>query len=337
MLIHNRTGKIIIGVDAGNFNIKTANFCFPFGVYKSDEHRDIFTELLYEQTYYTLAENPLPIANDRTKDNNFKTLTFIGVMKELLQSGINLTKPMEISLAVGLPINRYNVEKLKKNLQNYYKGTHLLEYDGHVAELVIKDVFVFPQGFPALYSKNPTSRMIEMAEYSGTGIPYDYILRNEPDTLIVDIGGGTVDVTTLKDGIPSGENFFSLDLGLHSCYIKMNDEAALLEDYGGGLGHSFITSYLLGMKTNLIDEEKEIIRSNIQTYASNLIAELKNRVRKLNKYYVLLVGGGADVVYNSLKPIGAIRNLDMLSSVNANAQGYEEMAQRYYTANASNA
>ena len=54
---YNMNGTIILGVDAGYGNYKTARCCFPTSVSRSDQP-PIFTRnyLEYEGSYYTIGE-----------------------------------------------------------------------------------------------------------------------------------------------------------------------------------------------------------------------------------------------------------------------------------------
>lgn len=320
--------KIIIGADIGNFNTKTSEFCFPTGVSIKGLGFNLGECLVYEGVNYALKKTSMDIVDDKTTDKRFLVLTLFGITKELIHGGINLCEefPVHITLAVGLPLNIYGKGDNNKRLAEYYEGEHKYSYKEKQITLFIDKVVVLPQGFPALYSKNYTQSMLENEQWNEFSTPYGYISKNIPKALIVDIGGGTVDIISVIEGLPTTDQYLSFNLGLYNCYAKIDNEIENLR--GRALGSISITHYLTKKSTLLNDDEIESINKQINIYIDELLSKLTRNSVSFEDDYILLVGGGGNVVYNALKQRNVIRHLDILADVKANAKGYEELVKR---------
>lgn len=317
--------KYIIGVDTGNFNVKTANFCFPSGITQVDLGYKMGECLEYNGKNYTLKNTPIEIMEDKTVDERFLIMTLFSIAKELLynEETFLIDDPANVILAVGLPLSHYGDDEYNKNIENYYKKDFVFRYKGKDRKITIERVIIFPQGFPALYSSNSTLKMMEDGTLNTLTCPTNYFANNVSKALLVDIGGGTVDVISVINGVPTTDQYLSFNLGLYSCYAQIDNEIEKLR--GTTLGNITITNYLTNAKTFLNEKEKQIIDNQINLYIDELISKLKRNKISLEDDYILLVGGGADVVYSILEQRGIARYLDILTDVKANAKGYESL------------
>ena len=67
---------IIIGIDHGYGNIKTAHACFPTGVTAHDKEPTFKNDLLiYEGGYYTIGEGHKEFAAEKMMDSDYYLLT----------------------------------------------------------------------------------------------------------------------------------------------------------------------------------------------------------------------------------------------------------------------
>lgn len=327
--------KIVIGLDAGNFNHKTENHCFSSGIKEVDPSFSLGDCLTYEGEKYTLKGTPLEIMKDKTVDNRFLAMALFGIAKELIHRGIQCMEddpdPLSIILVIGLPLNQYGDTDYENNLVNYYAGTHKFRYNGKDQCIFVENVVIMPQGFPALYCDTMTQIMIDEKLGDEYLTAHEYISTNISKALIVDIGGGTVDVISVIDGIPTTDQYVSFNLGLYSCYAQIDNSIEKLR--GTALGNISITHHLSGKHTYLTDEEKAVINSQIDIYVDELVSKFRSNKISLEDDYILFVGGGAGVVYNAFKRIGIGRHIDKLSDVCANAKGYAEIARRSMSQN----
>ena len=93
---------LIVGIDHGYGNIKTANTVTPTGITKLDA-APTFTKntLFFEGSYYQIGEGHKEYLADKWQDEDNYLFTLMGIARELNQEGITSAK---VYLAVGLPI-----------------------------------------------------------------------------------------------------------------------------------------------------------------------------------------------------------------------------------------
>ena len=93
---------IIIGVDHGYGNIKTANHCFRTGITAYDSE-PLFTKdmLVYGGKFYLIGEGHKEFLPDKIKDEDYYALTLVAIAKEL--SAEDLTEGT-VHIAAGLPL-----------------------------------------------------------------------------------------------------------------------------------------------------------------------------------------------------------------------------------------
>ena len=71
---------IIIGIDHGYGNIKTAHCCFPTGVIISDKEPTFKSNLLvYNGSYYTVGEGHKEFISDKMTDGDYYILTLAAI------------------------------------------------------------------------------------------------------------------------------------------------------------------------------------------------------------------------------------------------------------------
>ena len=74
--------RIIIPMDHGNRNLKTAQHVFTSGFIESDCKPVLGDYLYYNGRYYTLSEQRIPYMRDKTGDERFFILTLFGIAME---------------------------------------------------------------------------------------------------------------------------------------------------------------------------------------------------------------------------------------------------------------
>lgn len=75
---------IIIGIDSGYGNIKTANCCFPASV-STYAKEPVFKEnlLVYESKFYLIGEGHKEFLADKTRDLDYYVLALAAIAREL--------------------------------------------------------------------------------------------------------------------------------------------------------------------------------------------------------------------------------------------------------------
>ena len=76
--------QIIIGIDHGYGNIKTAHCCFKTGVAAYDKEPTFKSNMLiYEGRYYIIGENHKEFISDKMTDGDYYILTLAAIAREL--------------------------------------------------------------------------------------------------------------------------------------------------------------------------------------------------------------------------------------------------------------
>ena len=77
---YNNTNPIIIGIDHGYGNIKTAHCCFKTGVAAYDKEPTFKNNLLiYEGKYYLIGEEHKEFISDKMMDSDYYILTLAAI------------------------------------------------------------------------------------------------------------------------------------------------------------------------------------------------------------------------------------------------------------------
>ena len=116
MMKTNRNETImVIGIDHGYGNMKTATRCFPSGVARYDEEPIFQNNLLvYNGMYYQIGEEHKEFCAEKTQDKDYYVLTLAVIARELDGKGMNRAK---VHIAAGLPLTW--VATQKEDFQKY--------------------------------------------------------------------------------------------------------------------------------------------------------------------------------------------------------------------------
>ena len=99
---YSMNGALIIGVDNGYGNMKTANCVFGTGVLAYDKEPVFKSDMLvWNGRYYLIGEGHKEFAPDKIKDEDYYVLTLAAIAKELKAE--NLTEAHSV-IAAGLPL-----------------------------------------------------------------------------------------------------------------------------------------------------------------------------------------------------------------------------------------
>ena len=100
---------MVIGIDHGYGNMKTATRCFPSGVVRH-EKEPIFQNnlLVYHGMFYQIGEEHKEFCAEKTQDEDYYVLTLAAIARELEGKGLNRAK---VHLAAGLPLTWVATQK----------------------------------------------------------------------------------------------------------------------------------------------------------------------------------------------------------------------------------
>lgn len=158
---------IIIGIDSGYGNIKTANCCFPASVSTYDKE-PVFKEnlLVFESKFYLIGEGHKEFFADKTRDLDYYVLALAAIAREL-----NIRKMTcgKIRIAAGLPLTW--VSGQRDEFRDYLMQNRTVEFSfrnvSYRVEIVGVDVF--PQGFAAVADRLSDFRGVNMICDIGNG------------------------------------------------------------------------------------------------------------------------------------------------------------------------
>ena len=297
---------MLIAIDHGNHACKSVHFNFVSGLAQHSVRPPMADEVLeYNGEFWTLSGQRLPYRRDKTRDESFFILTLFAIAKELAFAG-PLPSAEKIDLAVGLPPEHYGL--LKDKFRDYFKRNQSVQfiYNDKPITIMIRDVFVYPQAFAAI-------------------APQKSQLKHHLRLFLVDIGGYTTDVLLLRQGKPDMQFCRSLETGV----ITMNNDiirrVGALHDMQ--IEYEHISAVLAGKETILPEEVKDTIRKSAEQHAINILNQLRELKVDLRSNPAVFIGGGSALFRDYLEKSPLVASATFVESVNANAIGYQAMAE----------
>ena len=297
---------MLIAIDHGNHACKSVHFNFVSGLAQHSVRPPMADEVLeYNGEFWTLSGQRLPYRRDKTRDESFFILTLFAIAKELAYAG-PLPSAEKIDLAVGLPPEHYGL--LKDKFRDYFKRNQSVQfiYNDKPITIMIRDVFVYPQAFAAI-------------------APQKSQLKHHLRLFLVDIGGYTTDVLLLRQGKPDMQFCRSLETGV----ITMNNDiirrVGALHDMQ--IEDEHISAVLAGKETILPEEVKDTIRKSAEQHAINILNQLRELKVDLRSNPAVFIGGGSALFRDYLEKSPLVASATVVESVNANAIGYQAMAE----------
>ena len=297
---------MLIAIDHGNHACKTVHHNFVSGLAQHSVRPPMADEVLeYNGEYWTLSGQRLPYRRDKTRDESFFILTLFAIAKELAFAG-PLPSAEKVDLAVGLPPEHYGL--LKDKFRDYFKRNQSVQfiYNDKPITIMIRDVFVYPQAFAAI-------------------APQKSQLKHHLRLFLVDIGGYTTDVLLLRQGKPDMQFCRSLETGV----ITMNNDiirrVGALHDMQ--IEDEHISAVLAGKETILPEEVKDTIRKSAEQHAINILNQLRELKVDLRSNPAVFIGGGSALFRDYLEKSPLVASATFVESVNANAIGYQAMAE----------
>mgnify|MGYP003293229934 CR=1 FL=1 len=258
--------------------------------------------------YYKAYENKpvsekLVLIESKTGDDLAGNM--FAIAKELAYAG-PLPSAEKVDLAVGLPPEHYGL--LKDKFRDYFKRNQSVQfiYNDKPITIMIRDVFVYPQAFAAI-------------------APQKSQLKHHLRLFLVDIGGYTTDVLLLRQGKPDMQFCRSLETGV----ITMNNDiirrVGALHDMQ--IEDEHISAVLAGKETILPEEVKDTIRKSAEQHAINILNQLRELKVDLRSNPAVFIGGGSALFRDYLEKSPLVASASFVESVNANAIGYQAMAE----------
>lgn len=298
---------MIIGIDHGYSAMKTKHCSFPSGVI-AYEHEPYTNKgvLQYKERFYVCGTGRQPLIRTKTGNQNYYLLTLAAIAREIQYRGA--PAKAEVVLAAGLPLAIFGREK--KNFKEYLLGKKnpiVFQYEGKAYEIHISDVKLFPQGYSVM-------------------AVHPEIFSGEPSVLLVDIGGWTIDIMRLDNGVPNAATCRSLEMGVIRCQDEVMEE--IRRNTGLSVTEAQVERVLNGKPCSVAEEVKQTIRQSGRRYTERILSSIMECGFDLQAVPSVFLGGGAGIFKRFVTPQDRLCRLVTLTDVNLNAAGFERLAER---------
>lgn len=289
--------QLSIGIDNGNYNTKSSeHLLYASGYTESD--REFITsdmQLAYQGAYYAIGGRRMRFQQDKTKEPDTFILTLPAIAHAMKQVGLH---EAEIRLGVGLPIDIFGSQK--QAFRDYFlKRDVEFDFEEEQYRCHIIDCKVFAQGYAALCRHYRT-------------------LKEYTTITLVDIGGYTVDILSLREFKTNRESCGSLRIGTITLFNSIRNE---LQQENIILTDDLIADAIGG---KIQHAEREMIGSIVERQVRRYTRELLNALRERSidlKLPTVFAGGGAELLGERLI-LPEVNTVDVLDRF-ANAEGYK--------------
>lgn len=299
--MNNTAPIIIIGIDHGYGNIKTAHCCFKTGVAAYDKEPTFKSNLLiYEGKYYLIGEEHKEFISDKMTDGDYYILTLAAVAREL---NIRRLTSARVHLAAGLPLTWVSEQKDSFKaylLQNESADFNFKGVDYHV-DFVGADIF--PQGFSAVADR--------LREFKGIN-------------MLCDIGNGTMNVMYINECRPLAKKCFTEKYGTNQCMLAVREN--LMKQFGVSVDESVLERVIRHGTADISERYLTAIRETAAEYAAGIFRRLREHEYDPELMRLYVVGGGSCILKNfgDYNKDRVIINDDIC----ATAKGYELLAEQ---------
>ena len=291
---------LIVAVDAGYGNMKTALCAFPTGLIACED-KPYFTDylLVYNGCYYIIGSGHKEFTEQKIMDEDYYVLTLAAVARELKTQKITNAK---VLLAVGLPLTWF--VKQQAAYREYLLRNRIVDFNYRGADFHIEfvDAIVFPQGYAAI-----ADRLNDFREVN----------------ILADVGNGTVNLLRIVDRRVDLRSMATEACGVKDCAIAMR--VALANQHGGAKVDDSVIEGVIRTGAARIDADYlQTPVESAQQYTADLFRRFREYGYDEKTMRLHVVGGGSCLIRNFGKfdPSRVVINSD----IHANAKGYEQLA-----------
>ena len=292
--------KVIIGIDHGYGNIKTANHVFKTGVMEYDAE-PLFTKdmLVYGGKYYTIGEGHKEFKAEKQNDDDYYVLTLAAIAMELDDN--DLTEA-DVFIAAGLPLTWTSGQKA--DFAEYLTKNERVTFVFRKVRYRIRIVGakIYPQGYAAVANFASSMKGVNM---------------------VADIGNGTMNTLTVINGAPQQGRMFTEKFGTHQCTLAVREQ--FMRQTRREIDDAIIEEVLINGKANLSDADLKIIKATATEYVNNIFRRLREHGYDDKSTTLYVTGGGGCLVKNFYDYDK--NRVFFVDDICAAAKGYEHMAE----------
>lgn len=291
---------LVIAVDAGYGNMKTASCSFPTGLIACDE-KPYFTDnlLIYRGRCYIIGSGHKEFTDKKIIDEDYYVLTLAAIAREMNTRKLSSGK---IVVAAGLPLTW--MVKQQSEYREYLLRNRNVEFNfrGQDYHIELADAMIYPQGYAAIADRLNDFRDVNV---------------------VADIGNGTINLLRVIDRRVDVRSMATEARGVKDCAISMR--IALANRHGGAKVDDSIIERVIRSGTARIDTEYlETLKMAAQGYTNDLFRRFREYGYDEKTMQLFVVGGGSCLIRNfaSYDP----KLVSINSDIHANAKGYEWLA-----------
>ena len=293
-----------IGAGHGYYAMKTRHFSFPAGItaYRYEPYT-LQNTLEYQGKYYVCGTGRQPILRNKMENDNYYLLTLAAIAKEIQQRGEK--RECAVNLGAGLPLTGFGREK--KAFREYlFRSSQPVnfKFEGISYQVTIQVVRLFPQGYSAI-------------------AVHPELIRGEPSVLLMDIGGWTVDLMRLDNGIPNASTCRSLELGMIRCIDEAKEQVR--RETGLSVTDAQVERVLAGQSCSMDENARSVIQKQGRIYTEALLSAAMEAGFDLKAVPAVMLGGGASVIQRGIRPQDGLRRVFTLLDDKVNAEGFERI------------
>lgn len=265
-----------LGIDLGNHNVKTSTRCIFRSVYEEYDYKhELLNDnvVVYNGKNYVVGKGSF----DNTKVKSEKSNTIPLFLNAIYQSVGVCVEPLRI--VVGLPLEHHKNKELIADIKKLYTGWFRFKYKSNKTirevEYYVKELYVFPEALGAFYSLNEN--------------------MDGRDVLLIDIGGGTVNIALFQDG--EFENSITIQEGTNDIYRQITAKANFVNT-GASFNVEDIIRYMKRgkIKWNGKIDDMAYVSQISSKFAANVINEIKGSFPLYKSYDIVLSGGGVELL-----------------------------------------
>lgn len=289
-------GAMVVSVDTGYGNTKTAHRVFRSSVQASD-NPPVFSKdyIEYRGKYYIVGEGHKSFIADKVTDDDNYILMLAAVAKELECRGMDRAK---IYLAVGLPLKWVSVQK--ESFRKYMLRDRHVEYryKDRPVSVEIVGCAVMPQCYSAV--------AMSLKDFKGMN-------------LLADLGNGTLNIMYLNDGKASESQSWTEQFGVNQCVIRICNEVR--DATGYDMPAEMVEQYLRKGTADISENYERIMHDVAVRYVKEVFDKLRDYKYNPDIMQLHFMGGGAKIVQR----FGEYdkERTHFITDICATAKGYE--------------
>lgn len=297
----NSGNKIIVGLDHGYWNMKTAHRVFWTGVECMEDEPIVSRNFVkYKDMFYVIGESHLVYQGNKTDSEDFYILTLAALAEELKFRGLH---EANVTLAVGLPLAW--MKSQGADFRHYLMKEQELhfEFRRERYHIHLYDVEIFPQGFAAIVNLGAMQGM----------------------NMLADIGNGTMNVMQIIDNKPMEKSLVTDKFGVGICMKEIQKE--LSKENGEDIPEMLIEPLLRNGLQGRTDSTAKKVEYIAKRYTENIRKRLTDYGYKEGLVHLYVIGGGGCLLRN-YSDLAEKAGVTFITDICANAKGYETLAEK---------